>query len=259
MKEIILFTFISSFTLSFLSPKKVDFRPPGTMKVVDNFYIDQSEVSNRYWHEYLSGLKEKYGERSAIYKQALPDTNVWTVDNKSNLPFAETYFRHPSYQDYPVVGISYDQAKAFCDWRTEAVKEMMQRTGMAPVNFAYRLPTQTEWELIANAGYTSKQEKSLRKANKKYDGKARTCNMKFGQTRKGYYSPAMLAPVRTYLPNKYKVFNIYGNVAEMVAEPKVAMGGSFLHYYDDIVPTNATLTYDGPQSWLGFRSVCEIY
>jgi formylglycine-generating enzyme required for sulfatase activity len=83
--------------------------------------------------------------------------------------------------------------------------------------------------------------------------------MKFGQTRKGYNIPAMTAPVRTYLPNKYKVFNIYGNVAEMVAEPKVAMGGSFLHYYDDIVPTNATLTYDGPQSWLGFRSVCEIY
>lgn len=82
MKEIILFTFLSSFTLSFLPKKKIDFNPPGTTKIVDNFFVDETEISNDNWIEYLSHLKDVQGETSTIYKSAFPDTAVWTKANK---------------------------------------------------------------------------------------------------------------------------------------------------------------------------------
>lgn len=178
-------------------------------------------------------------------------------------PLANTYFFHPSYKDYPVVGISYDQAKAYCVWRTEAVKQMMKSYDMEPVDFEYRLPTRTEWELIANAGFSDKQKKYIRKLeNKKnYRGALRTCNMVYTDSNREELIPnfRMLAPTRVYLPNKYNVYNLYGNVAEMVQECNVAVGGSYLDSYQEIVPCNKALSYEGPERWLGFRCVCEVF
>ena len=257
MKEIILLTFLSSYILSFFPAKTVDFRPPGTVKIVDNFFVDETEITNISWKEYVASLKEIYGKKSAVYLNALPDTTVWRLkDGRANVPFVNTYFQHPAYDDYPVVGISYDQAVAYCLWRTDVVNEMLERVSNKRVKIKYRLPSRTEWELIASAGYTDKQKKPLNKQNKKYNGAARNCNMKFEDSIESGFT--MLAPARTYLPNKFLVYNIYGNVAEMVEEPNIAMGGSFLDYYHEIVPSHKTLAYKGPQNWLGFRAVCEL-
>ena len=258
MKTLIIFSLFSSYIISTHLPKSDDFRFPGTTEVVANFFVDQREICNIDWREYMYALQELHGATSPIYLRAQPDTSVWdNTDSSYLVPFKNTYFTHPAYDNFPVVGISHAQAVSYCKWRTDRVREMLRSYDVQPPKFKYRLPTKTEWELIANAGYSKKQRKHLAKIEKKkdYDGIFRTCNMIYSGSKS---AKSMLAPARTYYPNKYNVYNIYGNAAEMVAEPNIAMGGSHRHSYYDIVPTNKEIPYDGPQHWLGFRCVAEI-
>ena len=260
MKEIIILAFLAAQVVGNFSPKiSADFRPPGTVEIVDNFFYDKGEIRNDDWREYVEDLKETYGEQSESYLKALPDTKVWHKPGLNMEVYEETYFSHPAYNDYPVVGITHEQATAYCAWRTMAVTKMMARLNMeTTTTFQYRLPTQTEWELVAAAGYNKRQMKQVLKQKDKHGGKARFYNMRY--TDHEEYNMAHSSPCATvnYLPNKYGVYNIYGNIAEMVSDPGVAMGGSYRHFYDDIVPTNKPLSYDGAQDWLGFRCVCEL-
>ncbi len=91
---------------------------------VSSFYMDETEVSNIYWLEYLYWLKRVYGEDyPEIYRKALPDTLVWRSKLAYNEPYVEYYLRHPAYSDYPVVGVNWLQANDFCAWRSDRVNE----------------------------------------------------------------------------------------------------------------------------------------
>jgi len=91
---------------------------------VDAFYIDETEVRNIDYREYLYWLVRVFGnDYPQVYKKALPDTLVWRRKLAYNEPYVEYYFRHPAYRDYPVVGITWVQADAFCTWRTDRVNE----------------------------------------------------------------------------------------------------------------------------------------
>lgn len=91
---------------------------------VSSFYMDETEVSNVYWLEYLYWTKRVYGEDyPEIYAKALPDTLVWRSKLAYNEPYVDYYLRHPAYNDYPVVGISWLQANDFCAWRSDRVNE----------------------------------------------------------------------------------------------------------------------------------------
>ncbi len=92
---------------------------------VSSFYIDQFEVTNFNWLEYLYWIKRTYEEYPMIYKNALPDTNCWRSPLAYNEPYVEYYLRHPAYQNYPVVGVSWNQANDFCKWRTDRVNEFI--------------------------------------------------------------------------------------------------------------------------------------
>lgn len=262
-----LFSFVCASIMSFTFSSKLDFRPPGTAEIVDNFFYDVNEITNISWKEYLSFIKESDGVDSERYKANLPDTMVWMEEGSYNEPLVETYFSHPSYDYYPVVGITHKQATDYCTWRTEAVKTMLKANGIeGPKSFRYRLPSQTEWSLMANAGMSKKSKRLIAKQAKKnaVPIKKITGNFRF-KVKEGdkdpFNDPHILKipiPSPTFLPNKYGVYNIYGNVAEMVTEPGIAMGGSFNHYYEDIVPENKIISYNSPEKWLGFRCVCEI-
>lgn len=91
---------------------------------VSSFYMDETEVTNIYWLEYLYWLQRVYGaDYPEIYHKALPDTLVWRSKLAYNEPYVDYYLRHPAYNDYPVVGVSWLQANDYCAWRSDRVNE----------------------------------------------------------------------------------------------------------------------------------------
>ena len=98
---------------------------------VSSFYIDETEVKNLDWLEYLYWVRRVYADDyPEVYENALPDTLVWRDRLAYNEPYVDYYLRHPATRDYPVVGVSWKQATEFCAWRTDRVnEEIMIREG----------------------------------------------------------------------------------------------------------------------------------
>ncbi|CAN5437318.1 gliding motility lipoprotein GldJ [soil metagenome] len=90
---------------------------------VNSFYIDETEVANVHYREYLYWLSNTFDNDTAIMSMALPDTLVWRSELAYNEPYVEYYFRYPAYNYYPVVGVTWEQAHDFCIWRTDRVNE----------------------------------------------------------------------------------------------------------------------------------------
>ena len=93
---------------------------------VSSFYMDKYEVTNIAWREYLEWNTIVFGTtKPELVKALLPDTTVWRDEMAYNEPYEEYYFRHPAYSFYPVVGVSWEQAMAYCQWRTDRVNEQL--------------------------------------------------------------------------------------------------------------------------------------
>lgn len=96
---------------------------------VQSFYIDETEVTNGMYLEYLDYLKKVFPPEEEnyrnIYKGALPDTLVWRNRLGFNETMTENYLRHPAYANYPVVGVSWIQAVEYANWRSNRVNELI--------------------------------------------------------------------------------------------------------------------------------------
>lgn len=97
--------------------------PPGTIQISDNLYFDKGEITNFNWLEYLYWTEKVYGENSKEFKNVIPDNKVWFDLNENYSKLDRFYLHHPAYRDYPVVGISYEQAVDFSKWRSNRVME----------------------------------------------------------------------------------------------------------------------------------------
>ncbi|MDZ7741351.1 MAG: SUMF1/EgtB/PvdO family nonheme iron enzyme [Bacteroidota bacterium] len=265
---------------------------------IPSFYIDETEVSNMAYLEYLYWLNRVFGEDyPEVYREALPDTLVWRNRLAYNEPLVEMYLRHPAYHDYPVVGVTWVQANNFCSWRTDRVNEMLlieegildwdpdqknennfnteaylagQYEGLVKEGKQnldptggdirqvkiedgillprYRLPTEAEWEyaalgLIGNTLYERVVERRtypwngsvVRTDDRKYYGSF-VANFKRG--RGDYMGVAgnlndgadIPAPIGSYWPNDYGLYNMAGNVSEWTLD--VYRPLSFLDFSD---------------------------
>lgn len=210
---------------------------------VDEFYMSAFEVSNLQYLEYLYSLLRQ--KDTAAYRRALPDTLVWRqIKNAYVEPYVMYYLRHPSYRAYPVVGLTYEQALDFCEWLTKAYNEQPDAKCK---NVRFDLPTKTEWLAAACGGngiYQRYSWNDWKLQNKQGEFMANfkiidQCNILRDSIHDSitYVSnvcphdvdqlSGFALPVYYYYPNAYGLYNMNGNVEEMVKEKGVTKGGSW--------------------------------
>lgn len=260
MKKIVLYLFLL-LSISVLGQKSKSFIPPGTVKLNEVLFVDKTEITNISYREYMYWNRKYKGEDSQEYISCLPDTSVW------NEPMKSLYLRHPSYSEYPIVGISYEQAIAYCKWRSDRVNESLYlkenkldySTDLSDVSIPekvkYRLPTVEEWEEIAKINYSNKTLKKL--DSKKFSSKSHYNYAGDDIEDINSDRSQITCPVEFYWPNSIGIFCIKGNVAEMTSDLGVAKGGSWKHKENEY-SIEKNYLYDKPEVWLGFRCVCEV-
>jgi formylglycine-generating enzyme required for sulfatase activity len=242
-----------------------------TLDSLPEFYILNAEITNVNWKEFLYYLKQE--GRMEEYNSNILDTTVWRTALAYNEPYVDYYYQHPAYKDYPVVGITLKQAQAYAAWLTEIYALKNQGT-----TITFSVPTKLQW-IRAARGNKKKDYawdgKYLRNSKGIYLGNFKSSGAEYVKKRLGKlevvyddsgYSERSLtmesgslitAPAESYYPNQFGIYNMSGNVAELVSDDTVAMGGSWNDTgYDVRVESEQPATE--AKSTIGFRVVAVI-
>ncbi len=252
------FVYIPSGTLMLNEDEKHD---------VQGFFMSQNEISNLEYQEFLFDL-EKNEEKEKLEIAQIHNDN-WIKGNNNNEPFKEVYSSHPAYHHYPVVNITRDAAYLYCQWLTEKWQE---KSGIQDIEF--RLPGEFEWMYAARGGhdlspfpwggYYTRNAKGCVLANFKVVDQT---DIKFDR-KSGEYEiqkskiphASITSPVTSYHPNDYGLYNMSGNVTEMLGDVGTK-GGSWgsTGYYLQIDAEDEFPELRGESSiYVGFRPVAII-
>lgn len=233
------------------------YTPPGTIQIEENLFVDEAEVSNINYLEYLFDLKREHGLNSEIYKNALPDTTVW---EDTGLALVEYYLRHPSYRDFPVVGVSHKQALDYCNWRSEIVSRNLiaQSKGInvtdleelachIPLVVNYTLPTQKTFKTLIEIPYSKKVIRKTQRKQGKLSNYADSIYQAFPMEE-------FTNSVYSFEPNEKGFYNVLGNVAEMIIDGNIAIGGTSKNSLEDC---KTVVISNMPSKLVGFRCVAS--
>ncbi|MCX4332523.1 MAG: SUMF1/EgtB/PvdO family nonheme iron enzyme [Paramuribaculum sp.] len=178
----------------------------------DTAYVDDDGTIVR--RTITRGLTGDYDFINTYIVNVYPDTTVWVndFDNGMNDTYVRMYFSNAGYNDYPVVGVSWEQANAFANWRTDFLRRALGREGVHIEPF--RLPTEAEWEYAARAGISSNKYP--------WDGdlpftEDKGCFYANFKPQDGNYTQdgqLITSQVATYAPNAFGLYDMAGNVSE---------------------------------------------
>lgn len=215
---------------------------------VASFYMDMTEIANVHWLEYLYYVRRDSSEE--FYQSALPDTLVWQSQLAYNDPYVDHYLRYPGFRYFPLVGVNWEQANDFAEWRTLVVNKKLADdagievaeggSGRIPLESGvvlpnYRLPSEAEWEYAAQAliGNQWLDENQTHKRLYPWDGHAlrnpygKEMGMFLANFKRGRGDYAGIAGklndgamitdyIYNYPPNDFGLYNMAGNVNEWV-------------------------------------------
>jgi gliding motility-associated lipoprotein GldK len=184
---------------------------------VSAFYMDDTEITNHEYRQFTNSLLKDsvsvLGE-DKIMTAYYPDTTVWNADFTfhNGDPMTEYYFSSPAFDQYPIVGVSWDAAKYFCLWRSKMMNDYRKKQNMYILP-RFELPSESEWEWAARGGRASVKYPW----GNPYIANAKGCLMANFKPHRGNYDAdgySYTAPANAYDPNDFGLYNMAGNVAE---------------------------------------------
>lgn len=190
----------------------------------DTAYVDeQGRIVNETVTRPLSSL---YDFVHTKIVNVYPDTTCWINDfhNANNEPYMRNYFSHPGYAHHPVVGVSWEAATAFCEWRTLFLQKGLQRANVKIEK--YRLPTEAEWEMAARGGMT--ENKYPWGSTAQTGDGCYPANFKPGEGAYAADRNLIPAKVRSYRPNSFGLYDMAGNVAEWTSTAYTESGNEWM-------------------------------
>jgi gliding motility-associated lipoprotein GldK len=190
-------------------------------------YIDLRAAAQLKRQDGYKVSREKFKKQEEV--EIYPDTLVFMRDftYAYNEPISTMYYWHPKYDDYPVVGVNWKQARAFAHWRTfklNAFYSMNDENGVT----AFRLPTEYEWEYAARGG----RDQSMYPWGGPYVRNAKGCSLaNFKPGRGDYGADGGVYPIRvaSYFPNDFGLYDMSGNVAEWTVSAYAESAHLFTH------------------------------
>jgi gliding motility-associated lipoprotein GldK len=247
-------------TIDWKKAKTIKWGDKATMEKVDamiltpdNRIFNKKEIdpTKLVFHSEIFDFKEAAKSPKGVQRskfivkkdlQIYPDTLCWVRDfaYSYNEPMAKKYYSHPAFGNYPVVGISWKQATAFCEWRTQYLNGFLEsKKRMTESDF--RLPTEAQWEYAARGG----RSQSPYPWGGPYLRNRKGCLLaNFKPGRGNYPEDGGFYTVRAdaYWPNDFGLYNMSGNVAEWTSSLFYEGGYSFQHDMNPEVRWNAKET-----------------